>query len=37
MTFRNPRAFMGGTLRLPEYSWKMADAGAIRSVVESLP
>lgn len=37
MTFRNPCAFMGGALRLPEYSWKMADADAIRSVVGSLP
>jgi len=36
MNFRNSRVFMGGALRPPEYSWKTADTGAVRSVVESL-
>jgi copper homeostasis protein len=33
--FRNPRVFMGGTLRPPEFSWKCTDEAAVRNVVES--
>jgi copper homeostasis protein len=36
MEFRNPRVFMGGTLRPPEFSWKTTDERAVRSIVESL-
>jgi copper homeostasis protein len=36
MAYRNPRVYMGGTLRPPEYSWKSTDATAVRSVVDAL-
>jgi copper homeostasis protein len=36
MTHRNPRVFMGGALRPPEFSWKTTDAAAVRSVVDAL-
>jgi copper homeostasis protein len=36
MHYRNPRCFLGGTLRPPEFSWKTTDEGAVRSVVETL-
>jgi copper homeostasis protein len=36
MQHRNPRCFMGGTLRPPEFSWKGTDERAVRSVVENL-
>jgi copper homeostasis protein len=36
MRFRNPRCFMGGALRPPEFSWKTTDANKVRTVVESL-
>jgi copper homeostasis protein len=36
MRFRNPRCFMGGTLRPPEFNWKVTDEQAVRSVVEAL-
>jgi copper homeostasis protein len=36
MTHRNPRVFMGGTLRPPEFSWKTTDSAAVQSVVRKL-
>jgi copper homeostasis protein len=36
MVYRNSRVFMGGTLRPPEFSWKVTDAEAVRAVVTSL-
>jgi len=36
MQHRNPRVFMGGALRPPEFSWKSTDETAVKSVVESL-
>jgi copper homeostasis protein len=36
MKFRNSRCFMGGTLRPPEFSWKMTDESAVRAVVKAL-
>jgi copper homeostasis protein len=36
MQFRNSRCFMGGTLRPPEFSWKMTDEVSVRAVVGSL-
>jgi copper homeostasis protein len=36
MEFRNSRCFMGGTLRPPEFSWKVTDEKAVRAVVEAL-
>ncbi|MGO8676845.1 MAG: copper homeostasis protein CutC [Limisphaerales bacterium] len=36
MTYRNPRVFMGGTLRPPEFSWKTTDAAAVQGVVQTL-
>ena len=36
MRFRNSRCFMGGTLRPPEFSWKVTDAGLVKDVVASL-
>ncbi len=36
MQHRNPRSFMGGALRPPEFSLKTTDESAVRSVVESL-
>jgi copper homeostasis protein len=36
MTHRNPRVFMGGALRPPEFSWKATDSAAVRSVVQKL-
>ncbi len=33
MKFRNPRCFMGGALRPPEYSWKATDERLVRAVV----
>jgi copper homeostasis protein len=32
MKFRNSRCFMGGTLRSPEFSWKVTDENAVRTV-----
>lgn len=36
MAHRNPRVFMGGALRPPEFSWKTTDPAAVRSVVTAL-
>ena len=36
MTHRNPRVFMGGTLRPPEFSWKTTDEASVRAVVRGL-
>jgi copper homeostasis protein len=36
MEFRNSRCFMGGTLRPPEFSWKVTDEKAVRAVVTAL-
>jgi copper homeostasis protein len=36
MQHRNPRCFLGGTLRPPEFSWKTTDEAAVRSVVDSV-
>ncbi len=36
MRHRNPRCFMGGALRPPEYSWSVTDAGHIRAIVDAL-
>jgi copper homeostasis protein len=36
MRYRNPRVFMGGTLRPPEFSWKTTDENLVRSMVESI-
>jgi copper homeostasis protein len=36
MRYRNPRVYMGGTLRPPEFSWKTTDENLVRSLVESL-
>ena len=36
MLHRNPRVFMGGALRPPEFSWKTTDASAVESVVRKL-
>jgi copper homeostasis protein len=36
MIHRNPRVFMGGTLRPPEFSWKTTDSSAVQGVVEKL-
>ena len=35
MLYRNHNVFMGGTLRPPEYSWKVTDASAVRDVVNT--
>lgn len=37
MSFRNPRVFMGGALRPPEFAWKATDEQAVREVVNALP
>ena len=36
MKYRNPRVFMGGTLRPPEFSWKMTDEKIVANVVGLL-
>ena len=36
MAFRNPRAFMGGEFRPPEFSYKATDAGRIRAFINAL-
>ena len=36
MQYRNPRCFMGGALRPPEYNWKTTDAAAVNEVVIRL-
>ena len=36
MKYRNPRVYMGGTLRPPEFSWKATDEKSVRNVVETL-
>lgn len=36
MQFRNPRCFMGGTLRPPEFSWKTTDPEMVKAVVQNL-
>lgn len=36
MKYRNERVFMGGTLRPPEYSREVADAGTIRSIIAAV-
>ncbi len=36
MTYRNTNVFMGGTLRPPEFSWKITDEGQVRRVVEEV-
>jgi copper homeostasis protein len=36
MQYRNPRCFMGGALRPPEYDWKTTDAPAVMEVVNRL-
>jgi len=40
MRYQNSRCFMGGTLRPPEFSWKMTDEEAVRAVltqVQTIP
>ena len=36
MSYRNPRVFMGGTLRPPEFNWKATDERAVKQVVAAL-
>jgi copper homeostasis protein len=36
MKYRNPRCFMGGELRPPEFSTMVTDAGRVRAFVRSL-
>jgi copper homeostasis protein len=36
MTYRNSRVFMGGTLRPPEFGWKMTDEKIVANVVGLL-
>jgi copper homeostasis protein len=36
MVHRNPRVFMGGSLRPPEFSWKTTDPSAVQSAVRQL-
>ena len=36
MSYRNSRAFMGGTLRPPEFNWKTTDENAVKSVVNAI-
>ena len=36
MRHRNPRCFMGGELRPPEYSWSVTDPARIRAIVGAL-
>jgi copper homeostasis protein len=36
MQYRNPRCFMGGTLRPPEFMMKTTDEQAVRAAVQSL-
>ncbi len=36
MKYRNERVFMGGTLRPPEYSQSVADAGLVRSIIAAV-
>jgi copper homeostasis protein len=35
MEFRNPRVFMGGTFRPPEYSRAVTDAGRVRQLIRA--
>lgn len=35
MQFRNPRVFMGGTFRPPEYNRSITDAGGVRQLVKA--
>jgi copper homeostasis protein len=37
MAYRNPRVYMGGELRPPEYSLSTTDAGRIRAFLEAAP
>jgi len=36
MRHRNPRCFMGGELRPPEYSWSVTDPDRIRAIVSAV-
>lgn len=36
MAYRNPRCFMGGALRPPEFGWKTTDERVVRAVVEEV-
>jgi hypothetical protein len=36
MAYRNPRVFMGGELRPPEYSVSTTDAGRIRACLDAV-
>jgi copper homeostasis protein len=36
MTYRNPRVFMGGELRPPEYGLSVTDAAAVRSIIAAV-
>jgi copper homeostasis protein len=36
MRYRNPRVFMGGALRPPEFNWKSTDENGVRGMIESL-
>jgi copper homeostasis protein len=36
MTYRNPRVYMGGELRPPEYSLSVTDAGRIRTFLDAV-
>jgi copper homeostasis protein len=36
MAFRNPRVFMGGELRPPEYTLSVTDPAAVRAVIEAM-
>jgi len=35
MTFRNPRVFMGGALRPPEFSLSVTDAGKCAAILSN--
>jgi copper homeostasis protein len=36
MSYRNPRVFMGGALRPPEFGWKATDERVVKQVVAAL-
>jgi hypothetical protein len=36
MTYRNPRVFMGGELRPPEYTLSVTDPNRIRTFVSAI-
>ncbi len=36
MQYRNTRAFMGGTLRPPEFAWSVTDPDRVRAIVDAV-